>query len=701
MVTIKDIAKMAGVSHGTVSNVLNKKGNVSAKKIALVEEVAAKLGYQLNSQAQLLRKGVSDKVYFIQPLYFQEQSNLLQSLLSTYFHRKSIDMESIYLVQGDDIDKVIEQVQLTLPRAIICCAERPSDNFIKNRNTSDIIFFNVWNSKKIEGLTTIGFSHKTTIEKINTIIEEEKVKNIHFITSKYDCDDVFFNSIKKSIPKSCTTDISILNNSKMLYPLFDLLNQSIEDRLIVSTSIEMTNLLKKACSWLNIENKPKLLTICVKQVFHEPNEFYVELDIEKVAKDLAKNIIQQSVSDDYVYETISLDSKVNIPNRNSNNKILKMLTIESPMTQAIKAIVSKYTKYSNVDIQIDTVPYHIMYDLVRNKPNKLKEYDLIRLDMAWLGSIDQELLLPIDNFCQKNDIIDKFNLDFFDAYSFVGNRRYTLPLDSSIQMLFYRKDLFEDKYFQRRYFEITRKQLKLPTKFKQYDRITKFFRHPDIVAEYNLYGHTISNTNSLLSYSDFSPRILEKIPKYDMTTEIFNTTLEEYQKSKKYSLINSGYHWQNVADNFSLGKTAMEIIYSNYAFSFLNSPTILSADMVGVADVPGGHPLLGGGCLGIINQGNSDLSFDFIEWLYSEDVLRVLSSLGGFIMTNDLKNEFYIQNNYPWLEDFEKRIKSGHRLSLGSMKITFEQERELGERIVSRNLFDKEQNISNMLGNLK
>ena len=38
MVTILDIAKEAGVSHGTVSNVLNGKGNVSSKKMELVSK---------------------------------------------------------------------------------------------------------------------------------------------------------------------------------------------------------------------------------------------------------------------------------------------------------------------------------------------------------------------------------------------------------------------------------------------------------------------------------------------------------------------------------------------------------------------------------------------------------------------------------------------------------------------------------------
>lgn len=44
MATIIDVAKLAGVSQGTASNVLNGKGNVSSEKIRAVEEAARRTG---------------------------------------------------------------------------------------------------------------------------------------------------------------------------------------------------------------------------------------------------------------------------------------------------------------------------------------------------------------------------------------------------------------------------------------------------------------------------------------------------------------------------------------------------------------------------------------------------------------------------------------------------------------------------------
>lgn len=53
-ITIKEIAKIAGVSRGTVDRVLNKRGKVAKDKEVLVQEIAEKYGYEKNLVASNL-----------------------------------------------------------------------------------------------------------------------------------------------------------------------------------------------------------------------------------------------------------------------------------------------------------------------------------------------------------------------------------------------------------------------------------------------------------------------------------------------------------------------------------------------------------------------------------------------------------------------------------------------------------------------
>ncbi len=55
------------MAQGTVSNVLNGKGNVSSDKIRRVMEAARQLGYVPNERAALLRKGTNDCLALIMP----------------------------------------------------------------------------------------------------------------------------------------------------------------------------------------------------------------------------------------------------------------------------------------------------------------------------------------------------------------------------------------------------------------------------------------------------------------------------------------------------------------------------------------------------------------------------------------------------------------------------------------------------------
>jgi LacI family transcriptional regulator len=63
--SIRDVAQHAGVSVGTVSNVLNRPGDVSADSIRRVQQAIEALGYVRNDAARKLRAGTSTTVGFV------------------------------------------------------------------------------------------------------------------------------------------------------------------------------------------------------------------------------------------------------------------------------------------------------------------------------------------------------------------------------------------------------------------------------------------------------------------------------------------------------------------------------------------------------------------------------------------------------------------------------------------------------------
>ena len=112
MPTIKDIAREAGVSHGTVSNVLNKTGKVSVEKIRLVEQAARRLGYVPNAQAQHLRQGIPTAVAVILPSLREDIYLDLYTALQTTFQQAGYEA-MVYTT--DDIAGNEESVLSRLP----------------------------------------------------------------------------------------------------------------------------------------------------------------------------------------------------------------------------------------------------------------------------------------------------------------------------------------------------------------------------------------------------------------------------------------------------------------------------------------------------------------------------------------------------------------------------------------------------------
>lgn len=67
MVTIKDVARVAGVSIGTVSNVLNGKESVRLQNREKVYKAVDQLGFQYNMTASALRTKTTKNIGLIIP----------------------------------------------------------------------------------------------------------------------------------------------------------------------------------------------------------------------------------------------------------------------------------------------------------------------------------------------------------------------------------------------------------------------------------------------------------------------------------------------------------------------------------------------------------------------------------------------------------------------------------------------------------
>ena len=134
-VTIKDIAKLAGVSHTTVSRSLNDSSLISEKTKKRIKEIAAKHGYFPNTNAKslVLNKSFNIGVFFttleygVTPDYFFQIIRTLQKLLKGKYKLviRGIDdyNEDFYLINRKAFDGIITVSQDTR-----------DDNFITHVN---------------------------------------------------------------------------------------------------------------------------------------------------------------------------------------------------------------------------------------------------------------------------------------------------------------------------------------------------------------------------------------------------------------------------------------------------------------------------------------------------------------------------------------------------------------------------------------
>ena len=124
--TIKDIAKEAGYSVGTVSRVLNNSENVSEKARKRIMEVVDKYHFQLNDNAKHLKRQSKDGIAILikgsQNMFFAGIVEQMEDMI----RRKDYACVVYYLKEDDnEIEEAMKICAERRPRGILFLGNNP------------------------------------------------------------------------------------------------------------------------------------------------------------------------------------------------------------------------------------------------------------------------------------------------------------------------------------------------------------------------------------------------------------------------------------------------------------------------------------------------------------------------------------------------------------------------------------------------
>lgn len=677
MPTIKDIARSAGVSHGTVSNVLNGRGNVSVEKIKLVEKAALELGYKINAKAQTLRQGKNRAVAVIVPSikfpHYADLYEVIQQELSA--HHYSVQLYTTNSMDTSEEASVEDALSARVSAMVsVSCFKNANKVYSDHACDIPVVFVDGAESDSDHAITA-GFDYNAAGRELAEFLLSQRARRIAVFTGMESV--CYIEDLLKGL-------LPPLQEQGVFYKLvpsfdylasvqaFELFEPDSSFDFIVCSDMFRQQAAAAAHSFSSVHPLPDFVTINSRVALSNSNDYLYELDYKRLSYRIARRLLSILEDGEQDFSPIRLNNsgmKYILPYRKASQRILNFLTVASPSSVALERLLPHFRKKTGIEVNITVLSLNELYDKIQEE-NNASMYDLIRMDMAWISELAAKLYTPLDEIPYDwGQLFDKVLPVFLDDYTSVKNQRCCLPYDPSTQILFYRKDLFEDPTIKRMYYEFFREELAIPETFEQYNKIARFFTKSYHSGSPVKFGNTVAIGNSVVSPSEYLPRLFaeggslfDENGKIDLNTPVALKALENYMEAYEYSDKLIYQWWKSALEGFAEGNAAMTMVFMNHASDIINTKISNIAGKIGFATVPGSKPLIGGGVIGIHpHSRDKEAACEFIRWLYSDEVASVFTMLGGLSPCKTVYNNRNVLELYPWLSAAKHSFPIGQR----------------------------------------
>lgn len=693
MITIKDIAKAAGVAQGTVSNVLNGRGNVSSEKIRLVEEACAALGYVPNERAKILRRG-SGKVLGVVLTDLNKRAERDFYLSFKAYAESHGYTARQYLPRtrgGEAEEAVLRMAQSDMVAGVAVF----SDCYQDVQDASALSSMGIlYVERRVPGeYGYLGFDYAQAGRDMAESIRKKGYTAVTLLAGslRYSNEAEFcaaFEEVVRDMP--CTVNVVHTDMQHIPINILQVAEHMI-DQAIVCTQLELAQAAKNTLQTFCVQRLPDIYTLSPIHTLPEFDFSKYELNYRLLGNTAAKKLIHALEKG----EPLGQQTLVNTGFRSwgaipavHDGKVnpINVVTLDSPTAYAMRSMARLYTRQTGIPVNVTIYSYDAIYEVFNN----IREgtiFDVLRLDVTWLSWFAHKILVPLTEI----DPSVEGDLEHFlegtpQHYAYVGDTLYALPGTPSTQLLFYRSDLFGAPMYRRMFQEEYKADLKVPETFDEFNRIAAFFTRRVNPASPVSYGATMTLGSTGVAGSEYLARLFSAQPnlvnadgRVVLNSETGVRALEQLLELKQYSSPRFCDWWTDTASAFAGGDVAMAILYNNFAGPLVDRHSKV-LDNIGYAMIPGGRPVFGGGSMGVSKYSRQPKeALSFIRWLLSEPIASASTLLGGISPCKASSENYEIINNYPWLKLVNRCFTSDHgrRVPPGSTE-PFDERRFIG-----------------------
>lgn len=696
MTTLEDVAKLAGVSIATVSYVINDTKQVKPETRLKVLEAIEQLNYIPNNSARKLRDSSRNEIGIVFPhIDDPYYSEILQGIVFRA-EESGYTVNVAFSYNHPQTEKKIIQdfIGRNVSGMVIITCQPGNTEFFKN----SIIRYNipvVFADRMPQGLDVnfFSFDNYAAIYQLTKQLLDQGYERIALFTGpeeiigEYDCTCAFIDAHTR---KSAAYDPDFIFSCDLTKERAFTTSMSAlktgTPQAIISSSEVLSKGITEALTLCHIDipNDITVITLgieCWNSSNYHPGVLHTSRRAfslgEECTELLIRNILEPTFfekkfmlhKDHFAKDAFFLPPPPKQKAGTENKLQLKILATPLPTIHALELVAKDFSSLYGVDIVFEYHSLKELFELICIDSHRPKsEFDIYLFDVSWLSYLTQQ-----NCFVDLTDTIQTALPEIAHVLSknlentnYKG-RYYGLPIIGGTNLLFYRKDIFENVRVKRMFKEQHQLSLRPPKTWAEFNGIARFFTREFNEKAPTVFGTAITGSLAEELFLELCVRLWSYGGGlYDQNNRLILNSPANI-KGMKSILETCSYisgdpfsqDRQKTFKQFCDGEIAMMLSYTEYA-SELKTYLDLDSDSslkIGYSIMPGKTPANVGWHLGVSPATDKfGLISEFFRWICQKHISYYMTILDGQSVMRYPYHNHELLKLYPWLKITEEGI---------------------------------------------